>query len=142
MHILSQINPTLAESAWTETGACESDHFKCRFLHMWEYSVLVAHLEGLPRLLQKSQNCVYKRGSIWHPWWLRQLRICLQSRRPGFDPWVRKTPWRRDWQPTLVLLPGESHGQRSLVCYSPWGHKKLDTFERQHNQQQPLTLVE
>ena len=43
--------------------------------------------------------------------------------RPGFDPWVRKIPWRKAWQPAPVLLPGESHGQRSLVGYSPWGHK-------------------
>ena len=39
----------------------------------------------------------------------------------GFDPWVRKIPWRRAWQSTVVLLPGKSHGQRSLVAYSPWG---------------------
>ena len=48
-------------------------------------------------------------------------RICLQCRRPRFDPWVRKIPWRREWQPTLVFLPGEFHGQRSLVSYSPVG---------------------
>ena len=47
--------------------------------------------------------------------------------RPGFDPWVGKIPWRRKWQPTPVLLPGESHGQRSLVSYSPWGRKESDT---------------
>ena len=35
-----------------------------------------------------------------------------------FDPWVGKIPWRRAWQPTPVLLPGESHGQRSLVGYT------------------------
>ena len=40
--------------------------------------------------------------------------------KPGFDPWVRKIPWRRKWQPTPVLLPGKSHGQRSLVDYSSW----------------------
>ena len=45
-------------------------------------------------------------------------------RRPGCDPWVRKIPWRREWLPTPLILPGESHGQRSLVSYSPWGHKK------------------
>ena len=43
--------------------------------------------------------------------------------RPSFDPWVRKILWRRAWQATPVFLPGESHGQRSLVGYSPWGHK-------------------
>jgi len=39
--------------------------------------------------------------------------------RHGFDPWIRKIPWKRAWQPTPVLLPGESHGQRSLASYSP-----------------------
>ena len=43
------------------------------------------------------------------------------------DPWVGKIPWRRAWQPTLVSLPGDSHGQRSLAGYRPWGHKELDT---------------
>ena len=60
------------------------------------------------------------------PWWLRQWRICLQYSIPGFSHWVRKIPWRREGQPTPVFLPGESHGQRSLVGYSPWGHKELD----------------
>ena len=41
--------------------------------------------------------------------------FCLQCRRPRFDPWVRKIPWRREWQPTPVFFPGEFHGQRSLV---------------------------
>ena len=47
-----------------------------------------------------------------------------------FDPWIGKIPWSRKWQPTPVLLPGVSHGQRSLVGYSPWGHKESDTTER------------
>ena len=42
----------------------------------------------------------------------------------GFDPWVGKIPWSRKWQPTPVFLPGECHGQRSLVGCSPWGHKE------------------
>ena len=63
------------------------------------------------------------------PYWLRRQRICLQCGRGRFDPWVGKIPWRREWQPTLVLLPGEPHGQRSLVDYSPWGHKESDMTE-------------
>ena len=66
------------------------------------------------------------------PWWLKQLSVCLQCRRPGFDPWVRKIPWRRKWQSTPVLLSGKSHGQRSLVGHSLWGCKKSDTTERLH----------
>ena len=49
--------------------------------------------------------------------------------RCGFHPWVRKIPWRRVWQLTPVVLPGEPHGQRSLEGYSPWGHIELDTTE-------------
>ena len=40
-------------------------------------------------------------------------------KRHGFNPWIRKIPWRREWQPTSVFLPGESHGQRSLSGYGP-----------------------
>ena len=51
-----------------------------------------------------------------------------QVRSPGWeDP-----PWKRKWQPTPVLLPGESHGWRSLVGYSPWGRKESDTTEGLH----------
>ena len=53
----------------------------------------------------------------------------LPYRRHGFDPSVRKIPWRRSWQPTPIFLPGESHGQRSLEGYSPQSHKELHTTE-------------
>ena len=63
------------------------------------------------------------------PWWLSRERICLQCRTHRFHPWAGKSPWRRQWQPTLVFLPGGPHGQRSLAGYSPWGRKKSDTTE-------------
>ena len=66
------------------------------------------------------------------PWWLKPYSICLQCRRPGFNSWVRKISWRRKWHPTPVAVPGKSHGRRSLVGYSPWGHKESDTTERLH----------
>src|SRR5574337_85568 len=47
----------------------------------------------------------------------------------GFGPWVGMIPWRRKWKPTPVFLPGKSHGQRTLVGYSPWGPKELDMTE-------------
>ena len=62
---------------------------------------------------------------IQNHWWLRQLRICLQCRRPGFDPWVGKIPWRRERLPTPVFWPREFHG-----LYSPWGRKELDMTEQ------------
>ena len=45
----------------------------------------------------------------------------LQCRRPRFNSWVGKIPWRRKGPPTPVFLPGEAHGQRNLAGYSPWG---------------------
>ena len=57
------------------------------------------------------------------PRWLSRKESACQCKRHGFDPWVRKIPWRRKWQPTPVFLPGKSHGQRSLVGYSSWGAK-------------------
>ena len=47
------------------------------------------------------------------------------ARRPGFDPWVRKIPWRRAWQPAQYSCLENSHGQRSF----PWGHKESDMTE-------------
>ena len=64
------------------------------------------------------------------PWWLSLWRINLQCRRPGLDPWVREIPWGREWLPTPVFLPGESHWQRSLVGYSPWGYEESDMTEQ------------
>ena len=52
-----------------------------------------------------------------------------RHKRQGFDPWVRKIPWRREWLPTPVFLPRESHGQRSLAGYSPQGCKESDMTE-------------
>ena len=50
-------------------------------------------------------------------------------KRCRLHPWIGKIPWRRAQQPFPAFLPGESHGQRSLVGYSPWGHKESDTTE-------------
>ena len=58
----------------------------------------------------------------------------------GFSPWVGKILWRRKWQPTPVFLPGKSHGQRSLVGYSPRGHKELDATEHTHTRMSFLGL--
>ena len=48
------------------------------------------------------------------------------KKRCRFEPWFGKILWRKAWQPTTVFLSGESHGQRSLKGYSPWGPKELD----------------
>ena len=53
---------------------------------------------------------------------------CRRCKRHRFDTWVGKIPWRRTWQPTPVFLPGEAHGQRSLVDYCPCGHKEVSDW--------------
>ena len=57
---------------------------------------------------------------------------CRRPKRCGFDPWIRKIPWRRSrkWQPTPVFLPSKSYGQRSLAGYSLWGRKESGITEQ------------
>ena len=88
------------------------------FLIFFLKETLVLEEKNKAKWLRKVFYRKLPRVRILHVW-LRWLRIHLQGRGPGFDPLVRKIPWRREWQPTLVFLPGESHGQRSLVGYSP-----------------------
>ena len=61
------------------------------------------------------------------PKWLSGKESTFQCRKPRLDSWDEKIPWRRKWQPTLVSLPGKSHGQRSLAGYSLGGCKESDT---------------
>ena len=76
-------------------------------------------------LLFKNISYLY----VWASLVAQKVRIHLQCRRPGFNPWVGNIPWRRVWLPSPIFLPGESRGQRSLVGYSPWGCKESDTTE-------------
>ena len=69
------------------------------------------------------------------PRWLSGKEPACQCRRLEFYPWVRKIPWRRDWQ----LLPGECYGQRSLVGYSPWVQEELDTTQQINDRGPALT---
>ena len=72
--------------------------------------------------------------SGWRIWW--HFRSC---RRHGFDPWVRKIPRGRSWQPTPVFLPGKSHRQRSLAGYSPKGQGVL--LKTEHARIHSLSLL-
>ena len=78
----------------------------CSWHHIANSHWLSTYFMGFPG--DKEPTCQFRR-----------------HKRHGFDPWVRKIPWRRAWWSTSVFLSGESHGQRSLVCYSPWGHKSV-----------------
>ena len=70
-------------------------------------------------------------------WWRRH-------KRQRFDPWVGKIPWKRVWLSTPVFFPGESHGQRSLMGYSPQGLKESDMTEatdHAHTQERRTALA-
>ena len=75
---------------------------------------------GQKDLLEKGQatHCSILGLPLWFSW----LRICLQCRSPGFNPWVRKIPWKMERLPTPVFWPGEFHGH-------PRGRKESDTTE-------------
>ena len=80
-------------------------------LHLERKLVMARAKSGLPkRLSGKESTCQY--------------------RKLGFDPWIEEIPWRRKQQPTPVFLSEKSHGQRSLVGYSPWCCKEFYTTER------------
>ena len=80
-----------------------------------------------------------KEGQL--PWWLSGKESTCLCRRCRFDPLVGKIPWRRKWQPTPEILPGESHGQRSLTGYSPWGHEESDRTEQLNNNKEGRKLT-
>ena len=89
-------------------------------LHLERKLVMARAKSGLPkRLSGKESTCQY--------------------RKLGFDPWIEEIPWRRKQQPTPVFLSEKSHGQRSLVGYSPWGHKESDATELPNNNNSPLS---
>ena len=105
----------------------------------------IEHSEGKQQFVKHSwttnhQVCLGVRGSLLNAGfsvlksgnsqanWDTLVTLSLPQ-RPGFDPCVGKIPWRRKWQPTPVFLPGEPHGQSSLIGYSPRGHKELDMTE-------------
>ena len=103
-----------------------------------------AFLEELKRFSQKPGDSI-KTGIYAHlssekrlPWWLSDKESACQCRRHRFKTWVGKIPWRRKWQPTPIFLTGKSHGQRSLVSYSSWDHKRVRHNLATKQQQQQL----
>ena len=74
---------------------------------------------------QTHVSCIVGFFTLWTTREAPSTCQCRRCQRHSFDPWVRKIPWRRKWQPIPVFQLGESHGQRSLVGYSLWGHKRV-----------------
>ena len=86
---------------------------------------LMGQMENSGQVISSGDGQIFLKQHtfIGFPRWLSGKESacqCGRCRRHGFDPWVRKIPWRRKWQPTPVFLPRKFHEQRSLVGYSPW----------------------
>ena len=108
-----------------ESGTTEQPSNTRTFLAPWPRPLLIHEARSL---LEGYFDTGMKKGGA------DDKESACQYKRRGFNPWVGKIPWRRKWQPAPAFLPGESHGQRSLVGYSPRGHKKLDTTEHTHKE--------
>ena len=98
-------------------------------------------------LARFSSSCVLQvvvvrpNASKTLPRGLRGKEPACQDRRPGFNPWVGKIRCRREWQPTPIFLPGESHGQRSLVGLQSTGLQREMT-EQLYNNNSQLTMLD
>ena len=114
----------------------QSDNTQLWSFHLWighilPYHAITCHLLCHGYSVFQILRCILK----WY-WATINARVftggasgkepacqCRRHERLMFNPWVGKIPWSRKWQPTPVLLPGESHGQRSLAGCGPWDHK-------------------
>ena len=106
--------------------------------HYWIYCYLGKQVEKA--MAPHSSTLAWK-----IPWMEEPGRLQSMGSRRVRHNWATSLSfltfmhWRRKWQPTSLLLHGKSHGQRSLVGYSPWGHKESDTIERLHFHLRRLT---
>ena len=117
--VKEQITELEAQTANNCVERCLSTHSGAR----WKQTLVTVDQSGFPRdpePVGHAQTCTGL------PWWLSGKEPACQCRRHGLNPWVGMMPWRRKWQPTAGVLPGKSHGQKSLAGYSPWGHKESD----------------
>ena len=134
------LNPNLLRNFLKSLLKIEKDQIKPKAGRRKEITQIRADIKKIEsrghRFIHSTFSISYIHAFLGLPWWLSSNESSSQCRRRGFDPWVRKILWRRKWQPSLVFLPGKSHGQRILAGDSPWGHKgvghDLATKHQQH----------
>ena len=118
---------TVARSRWNQRLA-RSFSLQCWSQHLLSHNSWPFRMLGLPRFPHWGWYLfAISRIVAGLPRWHHGEESTCQDKRcnrHGFYLWVGKIPWRRKWQPTPGFLPGESHGQRSLKGYSPWGRKE------------------
>ena len=92
----------------------------------------IENIKDATKKLLELVNNFSKASNTKAPLVVQTVKRLPTCGRPRFNPWVGKILWRRKWQPAPLFLPGKSHGQSSLVRYSPWGCKESDMTERLH----------
>ena len=115
-------------------------YYQWKFTCKLRYTISIKHMPIFrDSIWNKPQQYIFHFDYIGNYIYIYWVSLVTQTvkhlpamQRPKFDCWVRQIPWRRKWQPTPVLLLGKFHGWRSLVGYSPWGHKELDMTEQLH----------
>ena len=105
-------------STWIHHG-CSRIPYPATPSHFPHYTILIPSVYFPPYIIPLHQP---QASCILHGTWTGD----------SFFIWYYTCFWRRQWHPTPVLLPGKSHGRRSLVGCSPWGRKELDTTEWLH----------
>ena len=89
-----------------------------------ERILALVQIQSLQLRGDNEWSCHWTLLNLIRAFFVAQLVKNLQCRKPGFDPWVGKIPWRRERLPTPVFWPGEFHG-----LYSPWARKESDRTE-------------
>ena len=105
-------------------SSSEESHRPC-WAGLWKMSLVKLKTHDCQEGRGRGRGFAWARKSKGLPRWPYG-----RGKRPGFDPWVGKIPWRKEWQSTPVFWPGQFHGQRSLAGCSPWGHKESDMTEQ------------
>ena len=127
---------------------CQTNCLNLGEIPTWTLKGLISG--GIPRdhseisafILWFWKGRMFFRKCNLHSWasqtaqWERTHLPMQRQGRCGFDPWVGKRPWERKWKPTPVFLPGEFHGERSLVGYTPWNWERV----KQDWVRRPLSL--
>ena len=123
------IKPTsLAPAGKSFTTEPPGKHSSVHFFQCCSHSVLIATFWAKSDFIKVMFSKMMGGLPRWHS--VKGFTCqCKRHRKHGFHLWVRKFPWSREWQPTLVFSPGKFHGQRSLAGNSPWSFKESDMTE-------------
>ena len=119
---------------------CSNFSFHGANFHWFSSSKILEEIYCNHSLVLKTKTLIAAEEMLCHLYsrWRRGKESacqCRRCKRGGFDPCIRKIPWRRVWQPTPVFLPGKFHGQKSLAGYSPGSQKSQTRMSNwvQHN---------